>query len=211
MAGAACRWHMRAAGRAAWGASSSRFDPRRRHRIVRLSRLKCCTADQAAAAANRRPRVLLTGEAFERAQTAGRWSRIWPVPRWPPKKANFQRQQRGAAARRAPKASHALLVTYKDGTRATILKVGSVGSLASLAVWRRSNRRDRALAAVGQPCTCSRLSHAIAHFFKTGNRLILSNAHCSSAASSTPRCTAQRAASPRRHLLRLSAAGLFFP
>jgi hypothetical protein len=87
--------------------------------------------------------------------------------------ANFQRQQRaGKLPAAPPKAQHALLVTYKDGTRGTILKVGSTADRWNFACRLAGREQPLATALYNGPwgnlCLFSALSHAIAHFFRTG-------------------------------------------
>jgi len=117
---------------------------------------------------------LLTGEAFEQAQGSGRWSKdLVAAAMAAEEKANFQRQQRaGKLPATPPKASHALIVTYKDDTRATILKVGSTADRWNFACRLAGQEQPLATALYNGPwgnlCLFSALSHAIAHFFKTG-------------------------------------------
>ena len=117
---------------------------------------------------------LLSGEAFEQAQTAGRWSKdLADAAMAAETKANFQRQQRaGKLPAAPPRASHALIVTYKDGTRATILKVGSTSDRWNFACRLAGQEQPLATALYNGPwgnlCLFSALSNAIAHFFKTG-------------------------------------------
>jgi hypothetical protein len=117
---------------------------------------------------------LLTGEAFEQAQAAGRWSAdLVAAAMAAEEKNNFQRQQRpGKLPAAPPKAHHALIVTYKDGTRATILKVGSTSDRWNFACRLAGQEQPLATALYNGPwgnlCLFSALSHAIAHFFKTG-------------------------------------------
>jgi hypothetical protein len=117
---------------------------------------------------------LLTGAAFEQAQAVGRWSHDLVIAAMAAEEnANFQRQQRpGKLPVAAPKAHHALLVTYKDGTRATILKVGSTADRWNFACRVAGQEQPLATAFYNGPwgnlCLFSALSHAIAHFFRTG-------------------------------------------
>lgn len=117
---------------------------------------------------------LLTGEKFEQAQAAGRWSAdLVAAAMAAEENANFQRQQRpGKLATTPPKAHHALVVSYKDGTRATILKVGSTADRWNFACRVAGQEQPIATALYNGPwgnlCLFSALSHAIAHFFKTG-------------------------------------------
>ena len=105
---------------------------------------------------------------------AGR--RSWPRPRWPPRrKADLQAADAAAAVAadsQPQRGDHALLVTYKDGTRGTVLKVGSTatagispaGCAARTSRWRpRSTTAPGATATCSPPCRTPSL-----HFFKTG-------------------------------------------
>ena len=65
---------------------------------------------------------LLTGDAYKQAAKEGRWSaELAAAAMAAEKQANFQRQNAAdaqAAAATTPTPDHALVVTYKDGTRA---------------------------------------------------------------------------------------------
>ena len=117
---------------------------------------------------------LLTGQAFEQAQAAGRWSQdLADAAMAAETNANFQRQQRaGKLPAAPPKAQHALIVTYKDGTQGTVLKVGSTADRWNFACRLAGQEKPLATALYNGPwgnlCLFSALSHAISHFFKTG-------------------------------------------
>jgi hypothetical protein len=67
---------------------------------------------------------------------------------------------------------HALLVTYKDGTRGTVLTMGSSADRWNLACRLKGESRPLATALYNGPwgnlCLFTALSNAIVHFFRTG-------------------------------------------
>ena len=116
---------------------------------------------------------MLSGEAFRKAEADGRWSKdLVEAAMEAERKADMQRATRPPSIPTVtPAGSHALLVTYKDGTKATILKLGSTPDRWNIAC--RSNRRQSSAVALyngpwGNFNLFSALSHAIVHFFKTG-------------------------------------------
>jgi hypothetical protein len=118
----------------------------------------------------------LTGDAYDDAQRAGRWSaELADAAMAAEREANFQRQPKPRSLTSAPKipdSPHALLVTYKDGTRGTVLKIGSTSDRWNFGC--RVQGIDRPLATAfcngpwGNLNLFSALSHAIAHFIRTG-------------------------------------------
>ncbi len=123
---------------------------------------------------------LLAGDAFAKARAEARWSRdLEEAAMAAETAADFQRQprpiQRPAAAVAQPEmpaGDHALLVSYKDGTRGAVLKIGNTPNRWNFAC--RLADRDQPLATAllngpwGNLNLFSGLSHAIAHFFRTG-------------------------------------------
>jgi hypothetical protein len=118
---------------------------------------------------------LLTGEPFRRAQADKRWSgELVTAAISTEQRANFERQ---AYPGRPPgKASleprHALIVTYKDGTRATILAIGNTADRWDFACRLRGRSEVLSTALFNGPwgnlCLFTALSNAVAHFFRTG-------------------------------------------
>jgi hypothetical protein len=117
---------------------------------------------------------LLAGEACRNAAEEGRWSAALV-------KAAMDAERQAAMPRRKPARPfppepfvprHAVLLTYEDGTRATILTVGSDGDRWNFAC--RLAGRDEPLATAfysgpwGNYNLFCALSRAIAHFFRTG-------------------------------------------
>jgi hypothetical protein len=118
---------------------------------------------------------LVAGEAFEAAQAKGRWSiDLGAAAMAAEEKANFQRQSRPGAmpALANVKARHALIVTYKDGTRGTALCIGSTPDRWNFACRLRGTKEPLATALFNGPWgnlnLFTALSNAIVHFFKTG-------------------------------------------
>jgi hypothetical protein len=126
---------------------------------------------------------LLTGEPLKQAQAAGRVSqdlveramaaeekaafRRQPFPGRPPAK-NASRPATSLA--QAP--HHALVVTYKDGTRGTALAIGSSSDRWNFACRLKGEERPLSTALYNGPWgnvnLFSALPNAIVHFFKTG-------------------------------------------
>lgn len=126
---------------------------------------------------------LLHGDALEQAARQGRWSKqlrdaameaeklvdqdrqAWPIVRNTPKekpkpkKSDFQ----------PPKGPHGILLTYKDGFKATMLKVGSSSNRWNFACKLKGESKPRATSYYNGPwgnrCLFKALSHAIQHMF----------------------------------------------
>jgi hypothetical protein len=121
---------------------------------------------------------LLAGDAFAKARAAGRWSRDLELAAMAAEKsADMKRQprpvQQQASDRPAkPAGDHALLVTYKDGTRGTVLKIGNTPDRWNFACNLGNHDKPMATALINGPWgnlnLFSALSHAIARFFHTG-------------------------------------------
>jgi hypothetical protein len=127
---------------------------------------------------------VLAGEAFLKARADGRWSvalaeaamaaeRAAAFRRQPrPAQVTVPRSPRPAAERSRPAGDHALLVQYKDGTRGAVLKLGSSADRWNFACRLAGRDEPLATALVNGPWgnlnLFSALSHAIAHFFRTG-------------------------------------------
>jgi len=120
----------------------------------------------------------LTGPAFEKAHRAGRWSTdLVTAAMSAERDAGMRRQARplpGALVTPATNAEggHALLVHYKDGTRGAVLKLGSSSDRWNFACRLEGRAESLATAFCNGPWgnlnLFSALSHAIAHFFRTG-------------------------------------------
>ncbi len=120
---------------------------------------------------------LLTGEAFQRAAKQGRWSRqlVDAAMRAEEAAGGVNRQRRPDAGNRprssASKArgNHALLVTYKDGLKSTVLRIGSNANRWNFACKLRGEPKPFATALYNGPwgnrCLFKALSHAIQHLF----------------------------------------------
>jgi hypothetical protein len=116
---------------------------------------------------------LLTGDACRKAHEEGRWSRELV-------NAAMNAERNGGMKRR-PRLSfpdepfvprHAVIVTYKDGTRGTAMTVGSGGDRWNIACKLQGQKEPLATAFYSGPwgnwnLFCA-LSGAIAHFFRTG-------------------------------------------
>jgi hypothetical protein len=125
---------------------------------------------------------LLTGDAYRDALRAGRWSQeLADAAMDAERSADMPRQVRSAppppprsAGDGLPetKGDHALLVTYKDGTRGTVLKIGGTSNRWNFACRLADKPAPLATAFYNGPWgnlnLFSALSHAIAHFFHTG-------------------------------------------
>ena len=119
----------------------------------------------------------LAGAPFEKAKAGGRWSHDLA-------EAAMAAEQTAAMKRQArpkrltppptekPEGDHALLVTYKDGTRGTVLKIGNTSDRWNFACRLEGQPQPLATAFCNGPWgnlnLFSALSHAIAHFFRTG-------------------------------------------
>jgi hypothetical protein len=118
---------------------------------------------------------LLTGNAFKQAEASGRWSADLAAAAMAAEdKAAFQRQPRPGTTPSIPTRNprHALVVTYKDGTRGTALAVGSSADRWNFACRLRGAKEPLATALYNGPWgnlgLFTALSNAIVHFFKTG-------------------------------------------
>lgn len=116
---------------------------------------------------------LLAGDACQRAAAEGRWSEELVVAAMQTERqAKMPRRKAGPAFPPEPfTARHAVLLTYKDGTRATILTVGRDGNRWNFACRVRGEDKPLATAFYSGPwgnwnLFCA-LSGAIAHFFRT--------------------------------------------
>jgi hypothetical protein len=73
-----------------------------------------------------------------------------------------------------PKGPHAILVTYNDGFRATVMTVGSSSNRWNFACRLKDEKSPRATALFNGPwgnrCLFKALSHSIQHMFKTGKQ-----------------------------------------
>src|SRR5581483_6511684 len=118
---------------------------------------------------------LLAGDAFHRAKSQGRWSdELVDLAMAAEEKANFQRVPRPGTgpARPSRQPRHALIVTYKDGTRGAALAIGNTADRWNFACRIRGQSDPPATALYNGPwgnlCLFTALSNAIVHFFKTG-------------------------------------------
>lgn len=134
---------------------------------------------------------LLTGKDFQRAQKAGRWSDdLVKAAMQSEQKMNVRRQPRprvnnarpkldststpktpgGRPAR--PSGPHAIIVTYKDGLKATVLKVGGSADRWNFACRLRGESQVRSTALFNSPWgnrgLFKALSHAIQFLFVKG-------------------------------------------
>ena len=120
---------------------------------------------------------LVDGDAFKQAHAAGRWSHELAAAAMAAEQAADMKRQARPRTVPIPKepgrGDHALLLTYKDGMRNTILKIGSSSDRWNFACRLRGQEKPLATALINGPWgnlnLFSALSHAIAHFFKTGN------------------------------------------
>ncbi len=126
---------------------------------------------------------LLAGEAFQKTQATERWSQsLVDAAMAAEEKASFQRLPYPGRPPVAPsgkqrtaselKPRHALIVHYKDGTRGTVLAIGSTSDRWNIACKLRGQAEPLATALYNGPwgnlCLFTALSNAVAHFFKTG-------------------------------------------
>lgn len=119
---------------------------------------------------------LLAGDAYTKAGEQGLWSAdLARAALAAEEAANFQRQPRNVP--RSPVVEpqigdHAIIVTYKDGTRGTVLRIGSDSNRWNFACRLRGQTKPQATAMINGPWGnlnfFSALTHAIVHFFKTG-------------------------------------------
>ena len=121
---------------------------------------------------------LVSGAAFDKAQNDRRWSvDLVAAAMAAERDAGMRRQLRpvrraGAIPAERPQGDHALVVTYKDGTRGAVLKIGSTSDRWNFACRLEGQGQPLATAFCNGPWgnlnLFSALSHAIAHFFRTG-------------------------------------------
>ncbi|MEQ9411418.1 MAG: hypothetical protein RIK87_27130 [Fuerstiella sp.] len=132
---------------------------------------------------------LLTGQDFEKAKRAGRWSQdlvdaamaaeqdMSAVRQTKPTTGVFAKKpahkdtgKESPPAR--PSGSYAICITYVDGLKATVLKHGSSADRWNFACRLRKEKQPRATALFNGPwgnrCLFKALSHAIQHAFTTG-------------------------------------------
>ena len=123
----------------------------------------------------------LTGAAFDKAQQEGRWSADLVAAAMAAEQ-NTGMQRKGRPLPRTgrpatpptakPESDHAILVTYKDGTRGAVLKSGSTSDRWNFACRLEGRTAPLATAFCNGPwgnlSLFSALSHAIAHFYRTG-------------------------------------------
>ena len=106
----------------------------------------------------------------------GRWSQpLVDAAMAAEEKANFQRQPfpgRTTSVSPSVKPHHALIVTYKDGTRGTALAIGNTSDRWNFACRFKDKSEPLATAYFNGPWgnlnLFTALSNAVAHFFKTG-------------------------------------------
>ena len=117
---------------------------------------------------------LLTGEACQEAYRAGRWSQdLVNAAMRAERQAEFSRRNAGRPFPPEPFAPrHAMLLDYKDGTKATVLTVGRSDDRWNFACRLQGQDQPLATAFYSGPwgnwnLFCA-LAHAIAHFFRTG-------------------------------------------
>ncbi|MDX1944494.1 MAG: hypothetical protein SFU86_03735 [Pirellulaceae bacterium] len=119
---------------------------------------------------------LVSGDAFRQAEREGRWSReLANVAMSAEDDAEFERQPRPSANASVPEPPgepHALLLSYKDGTKATVLKMGSTSNRWNFACRVRGQAKPLATAMFNGPWgnrnLFNALTNAIIHFFQTG-------------------------------------------
>jgi hypothetical protein len=119
----------------------------------------------------------VAGAAFDKAQNDGRWSAdLVAAAMAAERDAGMSRQERpvrraGAIPAERREGDHALLVTYKDGTRGAVLKIGNTSDRWNFACRLEGQVQPLAAAFYNGPWgnlnLFSALSHAIAHFFRT--------------------------------------------
>ncbi len=126
---------------------------------------------------------VLAGKDYERAAAEGRWSQDLVAAamdaekkmgaRWQPwPKAVTAAKVKAKAKVEPPRGNHALVVTYKDGTTGTVLKIDSSANRWNFACRLKGQREPLATALFNGPWgnlnLFSALSRAIGHFFQTG-------------------------------------------
>jgi len=126
---------------------------------------------------------LLIGEGFERARDQGRWSQdlvdsaMAAEREMDPKRQPWPRVRVFSSNRKAPKKKlprrptgpHAIAITYNDGLKATVLKIGGSADRWNFACRLRGETQPRATAFFNSPWgnrgLFKALSHAIQHLF----------------------------------------------
>ena len=119
---------------------------------------------------------LLAGDDYLRAEKEGRWSReLAAAALEAESNAKFVRQPSPVSKKVAPDppaSPHALLLTYKDGTRATVLKIGSSSSRWNFACRLAGQAKPLVTALYNGPWgnrnLFNALTNAIIHLFQTG-------------------------------------------
>jgi hypothetical protein len=120
---------------------------------------------------------LLTGKAYETAAAEGRWSQALVDAAMQAERAgDFPRQPRKVPtppkANDKPTEDHAIIVTYKDGTRGTVLRIGSDSNRWNFACRLTGETKPQATAIYNGPWgnlnLFNALTNAILHFFQTG-------------------------------------------
>jgi hypothetical protein len=120
---------------------------------------------------------LLAGKAYEQAAAEGLWSRDLAEAAMNAERAgDFPRQPRKvpppAKGTDKPTEDHAIVVTYKDGTRGTVLRLGSDSNRWNFACRLKGEAKPRATAIYNGPWgnlnLFNALTNAIIHFVKTG-------------------------------------------
>lgn len=116
----------------------------------------------------------LTGEALARAANAGRWSRELARAAMQAE-VSMSEQPRGLNKSNGPvvpdmEPSHGLLLTYRDGLRATVLKVGGSANRWNFACRLKGDPKIQATAVFNGPWGnrnfFKALSHSAQHFFR---------------------------------------------
>jgi hypothetical protein len=117
---------------------------------------------------------LFTGDALQKAEAEGRWSEALVAAAMKAEEAAMFQRQGAQTQNKVPaslKPRHALLATYKDGTRGTVLTIGSTSDRWNFACRLRGQAEPLATALYNGPwgnlCLFTALSNAIVHFFKT--------------------------------------------
>lgn len=123
----------------------------------------------------------LSGDAIQRAAEAGRWSReLFDAAMRSEAEMHAVRQKRlpakpagGAATKENPgKINHAILITYRDGLRASVFAAGSSSDRWNFACRLKGVAQPQSVAIFNGPwgnrCLFKALSHAIQHLFVHG-------------------------------------------
>lgn len=118
----------------------------------------------------------LEGESLKQALRAGRWSRDLAVAAMQAE-LNRGSQPRGLSKVERPtpadtQPSHAIVLTYCDGLKATVLKIGASANRWNFACRTKSDRKIYSTSLFNGPWgnrnLFKALSHSIQHFFRTG-------------------------------------------